>query len=94
MGLNSAPTGAFPDSYYTLLFVRFMSRIDEALIPTYSYFTATTAAYAAGLAVCFTVNEITGAGQPALLYLDPACVGTALAVGAANAWSTEGSLEF
>ena len=66
------------------LFVRFMSRIDEALVPTYSYFTATTAAYAAGLAVCFTVNEITGAGQPALLYLDPACIGTALAVGAAN----------
>ena len=66
------------------IFVRFMSRIDEVLVPTYSYFTATTAAYAAGLAICFTVNEITGAGQPALLYLDPACVGTALAVGAAN----------
>lgn len=30
------------------------------------------------------VNEITGAGQPALLYLDPACIGSALAAGAAN----------
>ena len=37
-----------------------------------------------GLSTCFVVNEITGAGQPALLYLDPACIGSALAVGAAN----------
>ena len=67
------------------LFVRFMTRLDEVLKPqALSYFTATTAAYAAGLAVCFTVNEITHAGQPALLYLDPACVGAALACGAAN----------
>jgi len=67
------------------LFVRFMTRLDEVLKPqTLSYFTATTAAYAAGLAVCFTVNEITHAGQPALLYLDPACVGAALACGVAN----------
>ena len=33
---------------------------------------------------CFAVNEVTHSGQPALLYLDPACVGSALALGAAN----------
>ena len=33
---------------------------------------------------CFAVNELTHSGQPALLYLDPACVGSALALGAAN----------
>ena len=33
---------------------------------------------------CFTVNELTHSGQPALLYLDPACVGSALALAAAN----------
>ena len=67
------------------LFVRLMSKVDEVLKPqVVSYFSATTAAYAAGLALCFTVNEITHAGQPALLYLDPACVGTAVACGIAN----------
>ena len=30
------------------------------------------------------MNEITKAGQPALLYLDPACIGSALAVASAN----------
>eukprot|EP00566_Odontella_aurita_P012496 CAMPEP_0113547978 /NCGR_PEP_ID=MMETSP0015_2-20120614/12647_1 /TAXON_ID=2838 /ORGANISM="Odontella" /LENGTH=485 /DNA_ID=CAMNT_0000448575 /DNA_START=50 /DNA_END=1507 /DNA_ORIENTATION=+ /assembly_acc=CAM_ASM_000160 len=72
------------------LFVRFMSKVDEALKPAVgSYFTAATAAYAVGLASCFVVNEITHAGQPALLYLDPACVGSALAVGAANGQLSE-----
>lgn len=67
------------------LFVRFMSKVDEILKPaTFSYFGAATAAYAFGLTVCFIVNEITHAGQPALLYLDPACLGSALAVGAVN----------
>lgn len=37
-----------------------------------------------GLSACFVVNEITHSGQPALLYLDPACIGSALAVGALN----------
>lgn len=67
------------------LFVRFMSRVDEVLKPqNVSYFAAATAAYAIGLMACFGVNEITNAGQPALLYLDPACVGSALACGVAN----------
>jgi len=67
------------------LFVTFMGRVDEALKPEkISYFTVGTVAYAVGLATCFIVNEITHAGQPALLYLDPACIGSALACGAAN----------
>jgi minor histocompatibility antigen H13 len=67
------------------LFVRFMSKVDSVLEPQkFSYFGASTFAYGAGLLACFAVNEITHAGQPALLYLDPACIGSALAVGAAN----------
>ena len=67
------------------LFVRLMTKVDEVLEPTkFSYAAATNIAYAAGLAACFVVNEITQSGQPALLYLDPACVGAALACGAAN----------
>jgi len=67
------------------LFVRFMGKLDQTLQPQrFSYFNASTIAYAAGLSICFVVNEITHAGQPALLYLDPACVGSALACGAVN----------
>eukprot|EP00978_Attheya_sp_CCMP212_P049130 scaffold620718_cov51-Attheya_sp.AAC.1 len=67
------------------LFVRFMSKVDEVLQPTkISYFSAATFAYAVGLGTCFVVNSITHAGQPALLYLDPACIGSALACGVAN----------
>ena len=65
--------------------MRFMGKIDEALQPAkFSYFNASTLAYAVGLIVCFIVNEVTHAGQPALLYLDPACVGSALACGVVN----------
>jgi minor histocompatibility antigen H13 len=67
------------------LFVRLMAKVDEELNPTkLSYFTAASTAYALGLSVCFVVNELTQAGQPALLYLDPACIGSALACGAYN----------
>ena len=67
------------------LFVRFMTKLDEQLQPVkLSYATATTIAYGVGLAVTFVANEVTGSGQPALLYLDPACVGTALACGVVN----------
>lgn len=68
------------------LFVRFMSKLDSVLQPasTLSYFNSATLAYALGLGVCFAVNEITHAGQPALLYLDPACIGSALVCGAVN----------
>ena len=67
------------------LFVRFMAKLDETLNPSkFSYFQTATVAYAAGLLVCFAVNEITHAGQPALLYLDLACIGSVLACGAVD----------
>lgn len=67
------------------LFVRFMTKLDEKLQPLkFSYATATTIAYGVGLVVCFVVNEYTQSGQPALLYLDPACIGAALACGVVN----------
>ena len=68
------------------LFVRFMTKLDSVLKPTSAlgYFNSATLAYATGLGLCFGVNEITHAGQPALLYLDPACIGSALICGAFN----------
>lgn len=90
-------TSAYPFSVLGLgdvvvpgLFVRFLAKADEKLRPErMSYFVTGTAAYAVGLAVCFAVNEITKSGQPALLYLDPACVGTALLTAAANGQTEE-----
>jgi len=67
------------------LFVRFMAKVDEVLQPkNLSYFTTATFAYAAGLAACFGANEMFHNGQPALLYLDPSLVGSALACAAVN----------
>jgi len=67
------------------LFVAFMGKVDNVLKPEkFGYFNVAVGAYAFGLAACFIVNDITHAGQPALLYLDPACIGSALACGAAN----------
>lgn len=67
------------------LFVRFMSKVDEVLQPkNLSYFNAATFAYAAGLAACFGANELFHNGQPALLYLDPSLVGSALACASIN----------
>mmetsp|Transcript_27535 Transcript_27535/g.43327 ORF Transcript_27535/g.43327 Transcript_27535/m.43327 type:complete len:437 (-) Transcript_27535:212-1522(-) len=67
------------------LFVRFMAKVDEVLQPkNLSYFTTATFAYGAGLAACFSANEIFHNGQPALLYLDPSLVGSALACAAVN----------
>lgn len=67
------------------LFVRFLAQMDETLKPTkLSYFQAGTLAYTLGLSVCFAVNEITKSGQPALLYLNPACVGFALLAATVN----------
>lgn len=67
------------------IFVRFMTKLDASLQPTrLSYATTTTIAYGVGLLVCFVANELTNSGQPALLYLNPACVGSAIACGAAN----------
>jgi len=67
------------------LFVRFMSKVDQVLRPkNLSYFNVATGAYAFGLMACFAANEIYHNGQPALLYLDPSLVGSALACAAAN----------
>ena len=70
-------------------FVRFMTKVDDNLGGNFSYATVTTIAYGLGLAICFVVNEVTKSGQPALLYLNPACIGASLACGAANGQLTE-----
>jgi len=81
------------------LFVRFMAKVDEVLQPkNLSYFTTATFAYGAGLAACFGANEMFQNGQPALLYLDPSLVGSALACAAVNnqlseVWEFEESSE-
>ncbi|CAM9109035.1 unnamed protein product [Phaeothamnion confervicola] len=49
-----------------------------------SYFAASVGAYAAGLAACFAVNQISHSGQPALLYLNPAIIVSALLTAAVN----------
>lgn len=90
-----APSDDMPDYPFSVLglgdvvipglFVRFMAQADKVLKPAnLSYLNVATAAYTFGLGVCFIVNSITHAGQPALLYLDPALVGSTLAAGAAN----------
>ena len=67
------------------LFVSLMTKADEVLQPkNISYFGVAVAAYAIGLAACFTANEIYHNGQPALLYLDPALVGSTLLVANIN----------
>eukprot|EP00177_Eucheuma_denticulatum_P002422 GFKZ01004342.1.p1 GENE.GFKZ01004342.1~~GFKZ01004342.1.p1 ORF type:complete len:457 (-),score=34.00 GFKZ01004342.1:176-1546(-) len=45
------------------------------------YFLAAIVAYTLGLGTCFGVNFVTGAAQPALLYLVPALILSAVAVG-------------
>jgi hypothetical protein len=70
------------------LFVRLMSKIDEILQPkNLSYFQVATAAYAAGLALCFGANEIYHNGQPALFYLDPSLIGGTLADQVTEVWN-------
>mmetsp|Transcript_6868 Transcript_6868/g.14561 ORF Transcript_6868/g.14561 Transcript_6868/m.14561 type:complete len:432 (+) Transcript_6868:3-1298(+) len=67
------------------LFVRLMAKADEALNPeNFSYFNTAVLAYAFGLGACFTANAIFQNGQPALIYLDPSLVGSALACASAN----------
>mmetsp|Transcript_3395 Transcript_3395/g.4746 ORF Transcript_3395/g.4746 Transcript_3395/m.4746 type:complete len:161 (-) Transcript_3395:22-504(-) len=67
------------------LFVRFMFQMDQVLKPTrLSYFNTSCVSYGTGLFVCFIVNELTKAGQPALFYIDPACIGGALLCASVN----------
>lgn len=62
-----------------------MTKADEVLQPkNIPYFNVAVVAYAIGLAACFTANEIYHNGQPALLYLDPALVGSTLLVANIN----------
>ncbi|CAN0066087.1 unnamed protein product [Pylaiella littoralis] len=49
-----------------------------------SYFDNSVAAYALGLGLCFSVNFISKSGQPALLYLNPALLGSAFATALLN----------
>eukprot|EP00587_Corethron_hystrix_P004966 CAMPEP_0113312650 /NCGR_PEP_ID=MMETSP0010_2-20120614/9402_1 /TAXON_ID=216773 ORGANISM="Corethron hystrix, Strain 308" /NCGR_SAMPLE_ID=MMETSP0010_2 /ASSEMBLY_ACC=CAM_ASM_000155 /LENGTH=414 /DNA_ID=CAMNT_0000168531 /DNA_START=208 /DNA_END=1452 /DNA_ORIENTATION=+ /assembly_acc=CAM_ASM_000155 len=67
------------------LFVRMLGKMDKELQPLkFSYFNTGVIAYAIGLMACFIVNNITQAGQPALLYLDPLLVGGAALNGMVN----------
>ena len=62
-----------------------MYKVDESLQPkNLSYFNVATAAYAAGLLMCFAANELFHNGQPALLYLDPSLIGGTLTCAAVN----------
>jgi minor histocompatibility antigen H13 len=49
-----------------------------SVVPAGPYFRAAVAAYVLGLGTCFGVNYVTGAAQPALLYLVPALISSAL----------------
>jgi minor histocompatibility antigen H13 len=69
------------------LFVALMRALDTHLMERegeasrdgkVSYFSSAVLAYALGLGACFVVNALTSSGQPALLYLNPAMIGSAL----------------
>ncbi|CAM9197790.1 unnamed protein product [Choristocarpus tenellus] len=49
-----------------------------------SYFDSSVKAYALGLGLCFAVNLLSQSGQPALLYLNPMLVASAIATALAN----------
>ncbi|CAN0280428.1 unnamed protein product [Ectocarpus fasciculatus] len=49
-----------------------------------SYFDNSVAAYALGLGLCFTVNFVSKSGQPALLYLNPALLSSAVLTAVLN----------
>jgi len=53
-----------------------------AALASRPYFTAVVVAYAVGLVAAFGANAVTGAGQPALLYLVPATLGAVAALAA------------
>ena len=44
------------------------------------YFKASMVAYVTGLLLAFVANDVTGLGQPALLYLVPCTLGAIMAV--------------
>lgn len=56
----------------------------DALLYQRRYFTAVMCAYIVGLLAAFEINALTGAGQPALLYLVPCTLGAVLAMAASR----------
>lgn len=49
--------------------------VSDAVLYNRVYFISIMVAYVFGLVLAFAANEITGLGQPALLYLVPSCMG-------------------
>ena len=54
----------------------------DSVLQQRNYFVPVMVAYVMGLGAAFAANSITGMGQPALLYLCPACLGAVAVVGA------------
>mmetsp|Transcript_6354 Transcript_6354/g.8617 ORF Transcript_6354/g.8617 Transcript_6354/m.8617 type:complete len:464 (+) Transcript_6354:56-1447(+) len=50
----------------------------------YSYFTSAVAGYAFGLGLTFVVNQVTKTGQPALLFLNPSIISSAVVTAILN----------
>ncbi|KAK3242001.1 hypothetical protein CYMTET_48281 [Cymbomonas tetramitiformis] len=80
------------DAAYDALVVKLAKDDDIALrkftkgyvpeeIAVRTYFNKTLAAYIGGLAIAFAANYITGAGQPALVYIVPCTLGATVALG-------------
>lgn len=69
------------------LFISLAQSMDQRFAPdlpkqAQPYFVAAVSAYTLGLGLCFLVNYVTNAAQPALLYLVPALIGSSIAVAA------------
>lgn len=69
------------------LFISLAQSMDQRFAPdvpkqAQPYFAAAVSAYTMGLGICFLVNYLTSAAQPALLYLVPALIGSSVAVAA------------
>ncbi len=63
------------DIVFPGIFIALLLRLQRG---TNFYFNVTLAAYILGLLVTFVVMHLFRLGQPALLYLAPACIGTPL----------------
>lgn len=67
------------DIVFPGIFIALLLRFDRSLQRgTNFYFNVTLAAYILGLLVAFVVMLLFRHGQPALLYLAPACISTPL----------------
>lgn len=58
--------------------------VTDAVLEQRRYFTPVMVAYVVGLGVSFAVNVLSGAGQPALLYLCPLTLGAVVATAASR----------